>query len=144
MSRTVHNSECQTLKFHIPRPILRMHTCNKTSTIMYIILQLQKSSGEMLYFMMRRGDNLDGFTLNMLFLHYYTTVFCQLSIVIASAQSLGRRWTDHIVLHKFESLLKKILLTTYLIFWYLFHQQKKGIKQILISYPNIFFSYLSI
>ena len=31
--------------------------------------------------MMRRGDNLDGFTLNMLFLHYYTTVLCQLSIV---------------------------------------------------------------
>jgi hypothetical protein len=32
----------------------------------------------MLYFMMRRVDNLDGFTLNVLFLHYY---YCFVSVV---------------------------------------------------------------
>ena len=41
---------------------------------MYSICSYRK----MLYFMMRRVDNLDGFTLNVLFLHYY---YCFVSVV---------------------------------------------------------------
>ena len=64
----------------------------------------------MLYFMMRRVDNLDGFTLNVLFLHYY---YCFVSVV-----------NVHTVVHTRKSIWEEfsIVLSSELFGLYLGHE----------------------